>query len=309
MLLTPTHPHPGCYAAVRCKRDATEFLVASYYYSINTMRTDLITSPDRIVRAGLRLLGKPFASAACHLAGSIRGVDTTQPVAALTFDDGPDPETTPQVLEILKRHGARGTFFMIGEAAARCPKIVEEAVNAGHVVGNHTWSHHSLPMLTREERLAQIRAGARALEPFGQKFFRPPYGHQSWRCRWETLKLGYEVIAYSVHAEDWLDHDADWMAARLVKNIRPGSILILHDQIYRNVLPHGHHDRTQMLRALDQTLAQLKHQYDFVTVPELLSKGRPVRVNWYKKSPLEIEHALRQQVLMQRQQSRLLHRL
>ncbi|MGH7929793.1 MAG: polysaccharide deacetylase family protein, partial [Candidatus Binatia bacterium] len=261
------------------------------------MHSDIIKSPDRVLKAGLRMLGKPFASVARHMAGSIRGVRTTRPVAALTFDDGPHSETTPQVLDILKRHGARGTFFMIGEAAAQCPKIVEQAVNAGHVVGNHTWSHRSLPMLTSEERLGEIRACERILEPFGQKLFRPPYGHQSWRCRWETLRLGYEVIAFSVHAEDWLDHDGEWMAAQLVKKIRPGSILILHDQIYRSVVPNGHHDRRQMLSALDQALARLKHQYKFVTVPELLRQGPPVRVNWYDKSPPDLEFALRQHVL------------
>jgi peptidoglycan/xylan/chitin deacetylase (PgdA/CDA1 family) len=265
------------------------------------MRLDIFKSPDRILRAGLRLSGKPFAMAARHLAGSIRGVQTSRHIAALTFDDGPHPETTPQVLEILKRHSAKGTFFMIGEAAERCPELVQQVAGAGHAIGNHTWSHHSLPMLNPKERLAQIRAGARALEPFGQKLFRPPYGHQSWGSRWETLRMGYEVIAFNVNAEDWLDHEADWMAAQLVKKTRPGSILILHDQIYRNVLPHGHLDRTQMLRALDQTLAKLKHQYYFVTVPELLQQGPPVRVNWYEKSPPELELSLRQHVLAQRQ--------
>jgi peptidoglycan/xylan/chitin deacetylase (PgdA/CDA1 family) len=179
---------------------------------------------------------------------------------------------------------------------------VRQAAGAGHAIGNHTWSHHSLPMLTAEERLSQIHACARALVPFGQKLFRPPYGHQSWSCRWETLRLGYEVIAFNVHAEDWLDHDAGWMAAQLVAKIRPGSIVILHDQIYRNVLPNGHHDRSRMLSALDQALAQLEQRYDFVTIPEMLRQGAPVRINWYEKSPPEIEIALRRHVLAQRRQ-------
>jgi peptidoglycan/xylan/chitin deacetylase (PgdA/CDA1 family) len=265
------------------------------------MNANVIKSPDRLVRAGLRLLGKPLAAASRDIAGSIRGVRTSRRIAALTFDDGPDPETTPQVLEILKRHGTKGTFFMVGEGAAACPEIVRRASDAGHIIGNHTWSHHSLPMLTNQERLRQIRGCEEILAPFGQKLFRPPYGHQSWRCRWDTLRLGYEVIAFNVHAEDWLDHEADWMAAQLVKKIRPGSILILHDRLYRSVLPHGHTDRTQMLRALNRALEQLKNHYDFVTVPELLRQGPADRVNWYEKSPPELRPALCQQVLALRQ--------
>jgi peptidoglycan/xylan/chitin deacetylase (PgdA/CDA1 family) len=264
------------------------------------MDSNIIKSPERILKAGLRLVGKPFASAARDFAGSIGGVHTSRPVAALTFDDGPDPDATPQVLDILKSHGAKGTFFMIGECAEQCPEIVRRARDAGHAIGNHTWSHHSLPMLTSQERLRQIRAWERSLEPLGQKLFRPPYGHQSWRCRWETLRLGYEVIAFNVHAEDWLDRDADWMAAQLIKKIRPGSILILHDRIYRSILPHGQRDRRQMLRALERTLEQLRHQYSFVTIPELLRQGPPVRINWYEKSPPELQPALRRQLLAPR---------
>ena len=267
------------------------------------MGWQIIRSPDRLAKAALRRLGRPVASAARNIAGAIQCVQTSRPVAALTFDDGPNSETTPQVLEILKRHGARGTFFMIGEAAAASPEIVRQAAKAGHAIGNHTWGHPSLPMLTREERLRQIRACESILEPFGQKLFRPPYGHQNWRCRWETLRLGYEVIAFNVHAEDWLDHDADWMTAQVEKKIRPGSILILHDQIYRNVLPDGHEDRSQMLRALDRILTRLKNRFDFITVPELLRHGPAVRVNWYLNSPPELEIALRQHALVQSRSS------
>jgi peptidoglycan/xylan/chitin deacetylase (PgdA/CDA1 family) len=268
------------------------------------MRYGIIKSPDRMLRGGLRLLGKPLAMAARNLAGSIRGVQTSRYIAALTFDDGPSPETTPQVLDILKHHGVKGTFFIVGEAAARSPDVVRQMAGAGHVIGNHTWSHHSLPMLTSEERFAQIRACEGVLEPFAAKLFRPPYGHQSWRCRWETLKLGYEVIAYSVHAEDWVEHDANWMTAQLIKKIRPGSILILHDQIYRSALPQGNYDRSQMLSALDQTLASLKHQYQFVTIPELLRHGPAVRVNWYEKGPPAMQHTLQEQIAEQRRVDR-----
>jgi peptidoglycan/xylan/chitin deacetylase (PgdA/CDA1 family) len=197
------------------------------------------------------------------------------------------------VLEILHRHGAKATFFMIGEAAARAPEMVARVAARGHAIGNHTRNHYSLPLLARRERIAQVRDAEGTLAPFAGKLFRPPYGHQDWGCRWDTWRMGYEVIAFSVHAEDWLAHEADWMANRLVSHIRPGSILILHDQIYRNILPDGHHDRSEMLRALDAMLARLKHNYEFLTIPELLRCGPPVRMNWYEKSPPELEPALR----------------
>ncbi|HWO43480.1 MAG TPA: polysaccharide deacetylase family protein [Candidatus Eisenbacteria bacterium] len=262
-----------------------------------SVRTQGAAFSVRLFRAGLRRCFWPVATVARALAGAIRAVETSAPVAALTFDDGPSPDTTPRVLEILRRHRARGTFFMVGEAASLHPELVAQVVEEGHAVGSHTWSHASLPMLKTTERLEEIRACEAVLPLSRPRLFRPPYGHQNWPCRCLTLSLGYEVIAFSVHAEDWLDRSAPWMARRLVDKIRPGSIVVLHDRICRNILASGKEDRSAMIAALDQALDRLAGRFAFVTVPELLRHGPAVRENWYNQPPPELRSVLGEHVV------------
>ena len=132
--------------------------------------------------------------------GMITSVSTSQPVVALTFDDGPDPLCTPRLLDVLQEHNAKATFFMVGQAAARHPGIVEQVADGGHVIGNHSWDHPSFPLITGRERRAQIQAREKAIAPYGQRLFRPPYGDQSLLSCLEAMWLGYQVIMYSVTA-------------------------------------------------------------------------------------------------------------
>jgi len=213
--------------------------------------------------------------------GTITHVRTQTPAVALTFDDGPHPEYTPRLLDILDKHGAKATFFMVGRIAQRYPRLVQQIALAGHAIGNHSWDHPSFPMISRRERWAQLRACARALAPYGQRLFRPPYGHQSRGSRLDALLMGYQVVTWSLHVEDWLHHGADWMANRLIHEIRPGSIILLHDALYHVVEEHCA-DRTPMLEAVDLVLERLDDQFRFVTVPELLRIGQPHRQLWYR---------------------------
>jgi peptidoglycan/xylan/chitin deacetylase (PgdA/CDA1 family) len=213
--------------------------------------------------------------------GPIAHVTTESRVAALTFDDGPHPEFTPRLLGILQKHRVRATFFMAGLAAVRHPELVRRVATEGHVIGNHAWDHPSFPLLSRRERRRQILACARALAPYGQRLFRPPYGHLDVASRLDTLRFRYEVIGWSVTGEDWLDRDAEWMADRLVDAVRPGSIILLHDALY-HVLESRYADRGPVLDAVDQLLGRLGRGFRFVTIPELLRQGRPQRV-WYGK--------------------------
>ena len=224
---------------------------------------------------------------------------------ALTFDDGPHPDYTPAVLEVLAKFGARATFFMIGELAARHPEIVRAAAQAGHAVANHSWSHLSFPLMTPKERLIELRRCAEALAPYGAKLFRPPYCHQSLGSRWDMLRAGYEVIGFTAHAEDWLPRPAEWMRERLVRQARPGTIVILHDNIYRSVLPEAEPDRRPMLRALDEALRQLREQFRFITVPELLRQGSPIRENCFQRGPQTMQPMLQAFLRDQRQREKL----
>jgi peptidoglycan/xylan/chitin deacetylase (PgdA/CDA1 family) len=218
--------------------------------------------------------------------GTVTHVTTQDPVVALTFDDGPHPESTPRLLDILEKHGAHATFFMVGEAAQRHPDIVRRVAEAGHAIGNHSWDHSSLPLLSGKERRAQIRACEKALAPYGQRLFRPPYGHQSLASRLDALGLGYQVVTWSVTASDWQDRDAQWITDRLTDETSPGDIVLFHDALYTYV-EKRYTDREPTLQAVDLLLECLGERFRFVTVPELLRSGEPQRRNWYQEADVD----------------------
>ena len=217
-----------------------------------------------------------------ELVGTLVRVKTTRCAVALTFDDGPHPEYTPRLLEILERHGARGTFFMLGKNARAHPQVVQLVAKGGHAIGNHSWDHPAFPAIPARERREQLRACAEATVPYGQPFFRPPYTLQSVGSHLTARRLGYEVVAWSVDAQDWRDHDADWLANRLLKRIKPGGVIVLHDAIAGGSgNGNGPIDRRPMLEAVSFILEELGNRFSFLSLPELLSLGQPVRKPWF----------------------------
>jgi peptidoglycan/xylan/chitin deacetylase (PgdA/CDA1 family) len=210
--------------------------------------------------------------------GSITRVRTDDPVVALTFDDGPDPDCTPQLLDVLERHGARATFFMVGEPAIRHSELVRRVAEGGHAIGNHSWDHPSFHHLSQRLRWWQIRACHQALAPYGQRIFRPPYGHENRALRLEALALGYQVVTWSLDSGDWQDSNAASVCDRLIRGIRPGAIVLMHDGIgdgRRPPRPSGTPRPT--LRAVARCLELFDGQLRFVTVPEILTHGRALR--------------------------------
>ena len=212
--------------------------------------------------------------------GTVTRVDTRQPCVALTFDDGPNPAYTPQLLDILDKHQARATFFMVGGTAEQNKELVSEVAARGHTIGNHSWDHPSFPALTGKQRRQQLRRCATALVPHGQRLFRPPFGHQSLASRLDALWAGYEVIAWNVLAGDWRDWPAEKILAKLDCAVQPGNIILLHDGLFSAAQPSCL-DRTPTLRAVDQLLSD-HADYRFVTVPELFKCGRVVRQPWFR---------------------------
>jgi peptidoglycan/xylan/chitin deacetylase (PgdA/CDA1 family) len=221
-----------------------------------------------------------------RVTGTITHVATHEPVAALTFDDGPHPDFTPRLLDILARYQAHATFFMIGLSASRYPELVRDVAQAGHAIGNHSWDHPSFPLITGRERRAQMRACAQAIAPYGQRLFRPPYGHQSVASRIDALWLRHRVVTWNLVAYDWLDRGAGWMIEQVTSHVRPGSIILFHDTLWRPGVKQAA-DRGPALQAIDAILEQLGDRFHFVTVPELLQHGRPQLANWYRKPDLE----------------------
>ena len=230
----------------------------------------------------MRNIAKYWRALKQHMLGSIVRVNTSQALISLTFDDGPDPDVTPILLSILKKYRAKATFFMVGKEARRFPALVARVHAEGHAIGNHSWDHPSFPLITSNLRRRQILDCKTALTPFGTKIFRPPFGHLNLSARLEAMWLGYDIVLFDVVAEDWSAHDAEWMVAKLMREIRPGSIVLFHDALYY-VFDDDYADRHVMLTAVEELLARLSGQFQFVTIPQLLKCGKPVRKLLYRK--------------------------
>jgi peptidoglycan/xylan/chitin deacetylase (PgdA/CDA1 family) len=215
--------------------------------------------------------------------GTIVRVDTPEPVVAVTFDDGPDPRYLPPLLDLLERHQVRATFFVIGSKARQYPELVERLARAGHAIGNHTFTHVSLPTLNSVQRRKELRACASAIAARDSGLMRPPYGHQSLTSRLDALLCGYDVVVWSVDVWDWLHKAPEWMFLEMRRKTGPGDILLLHDAIDAGGNKELNEDRSQMLAALEMFLEDSRGRFRFVTIPELLRKGRPVRVVWRRQ--------------------------
>ncbi len=240
----------------------------------------------------LKILHRILGMATRNCLGTITHVATQDSVAALTFDDGPHPEFTRRLLDILDKYQARATFFMIGKAAQCHPELVKQIAYAGHAIGNHSFDHPSFPYISGRQRRAQIRICAKTIYPYGLKLFRPPYGHQSLASRLDALWLGYEVITWSIIAQDWLERDAQWMANRIMGKIQPGSVILFHDALY-DAIDKRYADRGSTLQAVDLLLKQLQGCYRFITIPELLKLGRPQRQHWFQKADINFLNRLK----------------
>ena len=213
--------------------------------------------------------------------GTITSVATREPLVAITFDGGPDERWTPQVLDVLKEHGARATFFVIGKYVDRHPDLMRRIVAEGHALGNHSYDHPSYPRVSSAERVRDLRACATALAPYPQplRLFRPPYLDQCVASRLDSWRLGYAVVTCSRHANDWEDRPSEEMTDVLNATIEGGDIVMLHDA----VCDQRYRSRTAMIEALDAVLRTQQGRFRFVTIPELLAAGPPRREMWIKK--------------------------
>jgi peptidoglycan/xylan/chitin deacetylase (PgdA/CDA1 family) len=225
--------------------------------------------------------------------GTVTSVATGDPIVALTFDDGPHPDYTPRLLDILERYRARATFFMVGEAAQKYPEIVRRVAQAGHAIGNHSWDHPSFPLISGRERRAQIRACAKVIAPYtdGVRLFRAPYGDQNLASRLDALLLGYQDIMFNIDTDDWCGGNGASVADQIERRIQPGSVIILHDRLF-DALEESYFDREGVLDAVQILLQRMGERFRFVTVPELLRHGKPQREIWCKEADPDLLNKL-----------------
>lgn len=159
---------------------------------------------------------------------------TDEGVVALTFDDGPDPISTRAVLRLLKKHGAKATFFVVGKKVERHPELLGEIVAQGHNLGLHSYGHNRLyaflppaEVVRDIERTSQIIEQACGERPV---FFRPPVGQMSPRTAEGVKRAQVETIGWSVRARDGLEGaEPEACLKRALKGLKPGAIVLLHD--------------------------------------------------------------------------------
>jgi peptidoglycan/xylan/chitin deacetylase (PgdA/CDA1 family) len=215
-----------------------------------------------------------------RLMGTITDVDTDLPVLALTFDDGPNPKYTPELLKLLKKYNVHATFFMVGQAASQNPELVRQVYENGHTIGNHSYHHKELPSLNIFHQIKELLMCRFAVRPYGSLLLRPPWGKQTNRSRLIASLLGYRVITWNLTGEDWVDHSPQWIYNHLAAKLRPGSIILLHDRIFGSTQKTPQYNRTKMLEAVELLLEMTKGTFKFVTIPQLLGSGNPHYVIW-----------------------------
>ncbi|MCQ3812122.1 MAG: polysaccharide deacetylase family protein [Acidimicrobiia bacterium] len=166
----------------------------------------------------------------------------------LTFDDGPHPVYTPQVLDVLARYGARATFFVVGSLAESYPGTTQRIIDEGHTIGNHTWNHEALGGLTREEFDETVGRTQALLGHRGTACLRPPYASMDEFTRDWAAAHGLAVVTWDTSPQDWLQISAQDVAQHLVDYARDGVVMLLHD---------GGGDRSHTVLGLDMALREL----------------------------------------------------
>lgn len=177
---------------------------------------------------------------------------------ALTFDDGPNPEYTRQILQVLEAEGVKGTFFLMGKEIQQYPEIVSEIHAGGHLIGNHTFSHCNVCQVSEQEALEEVAATNRLLSEItgeATSYFRPPFG-----CKNEMLEqsMGMIWVGWDIDTLDWSCQNAQQIYEEVVKNVSENDIILMHDAYGATV------------EAVKRLIPELKARgYTFVTVDAL----------------------------------------
>jgi peptidoglycan/xylan/chitin deacetylase (PgdA/CDA1 family) len=221
----------------------------------------------------LLCLVAPFLPGSGFFLPVVHRQKTDRRAVCLTFDDGPDPDVTPRLLDLLSRHGVPATFFVTGVGAERHPGLIRELLLRGHSLGNHSYHHDVLLMLRSRARLREEIArvqdllAAFAVRPLA---FRPPVGITNPRLAGVLQELGLICVLFSCRAVDMGNRRIARLADTILKKVRPGDIILLHD-----VTPRGAGTIGKWLAEIELLLGGLTERgYEVLPLPELI--GRPV---------------------------------
>lgn len=189
---------------------------------------------------------------------------------ALTYDDGPNNPYTFQLMEILAKHNVRATFFAIGRYAQQKPQILRELVHAGHVIGNHTYTHPNMAFQSEAQVRIQLSTCQNILsDAIGTlpKLFRPPYGGRRPSVLRIVREMGLEPVMWSITGYDWKATTPERIEQHVKRQLCGGDVILLHD---------GGHvemgaDRSHTVAVTERLIIKYRAEgYEFVTIPEML---------------------------------------
>lgn len=199
-------------------------------------------------------------------------VDDGKKVVALTFDDGPYPPFTQNLLTVLEEKQVKATFFVVGNNASKYLEVVRQIAGQGHEVALHAGEHKDFLKLNSSELEGNISSGQKVLEELTGKpvkYMRPPHGFRDWAVMEATTDAGLKLVNWSVIPRDWTNPGAKEIADRVCKDVFPGAIVLLHD----GDAPSQTASREQTVEATALIIDELHKQgYNFVTVSQLLER-------------------------------------
>lgn len=189
----------------------------------------------------------------------------------LTFDDGPHPDFTPKLLQILQRENIKASFFLVGQQAEKYPALVRAISRAGHTVGNHTYHHVSLPKIPLEYAAEEVKACGDVLKTIlGRplRFFRPPGGRYDLDIAHAVNELGYTLVLWTDNPGDFEQPGTTAITERTLDRISPGGIILMHDGVQ------------QTIDALPGVIEQLKAKgYRFESLDQVVDRAKAAAKN------------------------------
>lgn len=180
-----------------------------------------------LVRGSASVRASWYLRMRCRARGAERRV-------ALTFDDGPDLQRTPAVLDLLARQGVRATFFVVGAQAEAHPELVRRMAAEGHVVGNHSYTHSwRFPLRSLGRTVEELRRTGEVLHRITglrPRLFRPPFGVTNPTIARAVRRLGLDPVGWSIRSLDTMGQSPERVAARILRRLHPGAVILLHDR-------------------------------------------------------------------------------
>ena len=215
-----------------------------------------------LVSLGLVLFTIFFDQAVIVRKGTVYHIRSNELVVALTFDDGPSPIWTPQILDALKAVNVKATFFMLGKHVQKYPEIARRVADEGHEIGNHTYDHHGLIAYRPEELNREVKDAERVIlnaTGIRTKYFRPPKAWITAKERKQLNNMGYKTVLWSLNSKDWVTFDDRYIVKYILHHVRPGDIILFHE------------DYASTIDAMPEIIAYLKSRdFKLVTLSELL---------------------------------------